>query len=283
MSSTSSSTSHRSMMSAVRPTQGGLSDGTMRLKLNSREKKQRIFRVVKSKEKYKRHSNFYGNRMRVSVNDTYISQLLDTYAEKRTYRPAIKMYQKLREKKLVPSVYTYRKFLFTVGYRGRQTEEAERIFNDLLEMDDKTWKTDRFCYNTMMHIYAKNVGGMEGYAKARELFDVMSESENPFFRPNNFSYYYLLKCFSSPSEARRHNDSVDAAEADLNTKTETSGIEEEKIMLDDEGKKAVRKVIADMLNDNVLLVSNRHIKTALEKVDMHHVVEEILADTKKEE
>lgn len=248
-----------------------------RVKLSSRERKLKIFRVLKANEKYKRHSNFYGNRLRVSVNETYIAQLLDAYADKRTFRPAIKMYDRLRSKRLIPSVYAYRKFLFTVGYRGRQTEEAERIFQDMLEgrtssiEDRRRMREDRYCHNIMMHVYASNIGGMEGYEKARKLFDAMAQSNNEYFRPNSFSYFYLLRCFAPRGAA-----STAAA-----TTTTEGEQQQQTYHLEETDKQVVRDIITEMLADNVLLVSNRHIKAVLERLGMHDEVDQIYASMKE--
>lgn len=230
-------------------------------------------------DKRKKRRNFYGERQPSKVNNTYIAQLLDSYSKKRLLKPAMQIFRALRAKGGRPSVENYRKFLYAVGYKGRDVQSAEQIFEDLmLWKEDKTnAREDIYCFNTMMHTYAKNVGGMEGYNKARKLFDQMVASENRRLKPNSFSYFYLLKCFCPRTYNPVERTNANGVNAEGEELGEEEVADEELVLpeltpytveLEGEQRSTVEQVIEEMIRSNTVLLANRHIKDLLQRMNM---------------
>lgn len=136
----------------------------------------------------------------VFANITYVNQLLDGTTQKRKWERALKIFEKLEKRNAKLHISNYRKFIYSIGYRGRQPEKAREIF-DLAIKRVKTDEKDRILYNTMIHSYA--IKG--NYQEASKLFQEYKDDS----RPNAFTVLYLLKAYKkAPKEEAEKLDSL---------------------------------------------------------------------------
>lgn len=126
----------------------------------------------------------------LKANTTYVNQLLDSTFLNRKWKTAVRIFDSLEAKNAHVHFSSYRKILYSVGYRGQQVEKAKEIFEKIQKKSDYK---DRFLYNTMIHSYA-----IKGdYQEAINYYKELKKS----VQPNGFTISYLLKAIKkAPKE-----------------------------------------------------------------------------------